>query len=180
VTRPQLDGQRSLAADLPGHGEIGRGLITAVGREHVDRVVQLLASLRVSKGADSVGVGGEEVSHAEERVDLALLLLVHAALLEKDGGPLVSGGGALVLGGAVRNSIVAALHCVGTARIARVDALIGSAERLVVSDRSLVRPACRTEADGSSPGRGGRCPNPMWRSRVERGPWSGSRFPWPG
>jgi hypothetical protein len=86
---------------------------------------------------------------------------------------VVSAGGALVLGGAVRNAIVAALHGGGTARITRVDALVGSAERLVVTDRSLVRPACRTEADGSSLGRGGRCANPTWRSLVERGPWSG-------
>lgn len=56
--------------------------------------------------------------------------------------------GALVLDGAARNSIVAALHGVGTARIAPVDAFAGSVEPLVVVDRSFVRPVIARNSIG--------------------------------
>ena len=86
---------------------------------------------------------------------------------------MVRAGGALVLGVSVRNAIVGARHCVGGARIAKVDAQIASAGPLVVTDSALVRPARGTEVGGSSLDRGGQCPNPICQRRVGRSPWHG-------
>ena len=86
---------------------------------------------------------------------------------------MVRAGGALVLAVSVRNAIGGALHCVGGARITKVDARIASAGPLVVTDSALVRPARGTEVDRSSLRCGGQCPNPIWQRRVGQGQWHG-------